>query len=129
MSVLKSMFHKNYEEMDEPIMEVKDKENSTLRSEYVVMGVTTRQTLTLRFIDDGVQVYIHGEDGISLVESVHFKYIKSVSVMSKNVVAIDWNRGPYHTHDVSRFITNNAEAKQIRDKFYLNLRILSNKIL
>lgn len=122
MSVLKSIFSKETDEYET----MKDKAVDSLKSEYVVMGDTTRNTLTLNFLDDSLQVLLHGEDGITPVEVVHFKHIKSIIVMSKNVVAIDWHRGPYLTHDVSRFITTNGEAKHIRDKFYRNIQILTS---
>jgi len=122
LSVLKSMFGpKSYEEVDENLIV----ETDNVKSEFVVMGHTTKQTLTLAFTNDSIQVFLHGDEGISLVETVHFKHIKAVTAASKNVCTVDWDRGPYRTHDVSRFITTNGEAKQMQARFYRNIRALT----
>jgi len=112
LATLKALFTRNYEE-------VADKaEVDTLKSEYVVLGSATKRTLTLQINPDDIKVFVHDEDGITLNETVPFKNIKSITVPSKNIVAVDWTHGPYQTQDVSRFHTREGEAKKIRDKFY-----------
>jgi hypothetical protein len=108
---IKAFFHKNYEAVDES-------DGDKLKNEFVVMGASTKKTLTLQFTLESIRVFVHDEDGLSWIETVPFTHIKSIAA-SKNVVAVDWHHGPYKTQDVSRFHTSEGEAKMIRDKFYL----------
>lgn len=81
LASIKAFFHKNYEEVDENDVD-------KLKNDYVVMvwftmsfhtkkltkwqGTSTKKTLTLQFTLESIRVFVHDEDGLSLIETVPF---------------------------------------------------------
>jgi len=116
---LKNLFHtSNYTKpKDEELM------NDEARNKYVILGRSNKK-YSLEFDVEGINMYVHEEDGETFTETVPYKFIKSITVVKPTVLMIDWHRGPYKTEEKSVFETKPGEAKKMHHEFFLRVSAL-----